>query len=112
MPRATTNQGSTRPSRSSQFRQIGPKQTVPEVLSDEMNLRAHSQADAARAMDTSEANVSRWSDASNPSVPDVTEVRSLANVNRLVRYLRLSLDDYALLSFNTKMAAARRKLAR
>ncbi len=74
-----------------------------------MLLRGHTQADAARAMGTSEANISRW--LNHPSkVPDLRTDESATNVYRIVDYLRLkSIYEYGALAFNSALEESKKR---
>ena len=76
--------------------------TLAEALVDEMAERGHNQSDAASEMGVSTANMSRWLAAADPMIPDGKTAESLANIDRIVRYLRLpNRDAYAVLAFRS-----------
>ena len=69
-------------------------ETFEEALRDEMALRGHNNEDAAKAIPTSPANVSRW--LHGETIPTLGSAQSARNIALLVRYLGLAHpSDYA-----------------
>ena len=85
------------------YRIVHDDDTLPDVLHDEMYLRGHSQADVARELRTSEANVSRWLDARRLQAPNGITPESVILVKGIMRYCRIeTTQEYAVIYFNTK----------
>lgn len=87
-------------------RHVRDGETLADLLQDEMELRGHSQHAAAAEAGLAQGNISRWAHPMMKAIPIPDNEQSEENIERLCRYLRITVREYGIVYLNSKSARA------